>query len=355
MVIVGGGVMGCAIALRLASRGLEVMVLERSVPGAEASSVAAGILAPCIEHGDDAYARELGVASRELHASLARELAELGLSSGFRRSGAMRVAFAEAERTTLASSASLGTLLDGDAARRIEPRLAESVIAALDLPEEAQCEPRLLLRGLAIAAERAGARFSTGAIVRGVRVERERVVGVDVEGMLVPAGHVIVAAGSWTSLVPGLGASGSVVRPVRGQLVHLDARSPLVSRVLFGASGYVVPRADGRVVCGATTEEVGFASEVTAGGVATVLSRALRVVPALSHARFVSADVSFRPGSPDDRPLVGPAGPEGLWLATGHYRNGILLAPITAAIIAAQLVGEPPPIDVAQLDPRRFA
>jgi glycine oxidase len=364
VLVIGAGVMGCAIAHRLASRGVRTVVLERSVPGAEASTVAAGILAPLVEHGAPGVATRIGIASRELHETLALELREQeGIDVGFRRCGAMMVALdpgEEAElraRTTAIAEHGRCEAIDGSEARRRELHLAPSVCAALDLPDEAQVDPPLLVRALAIAAERAGAVFRVGATVRGVMVEGERARGVLTDAGPLHAAHVVVAAGAWTALVPGLpaGAGAWRVRPIRGQLLWAETRPPIARRILHGGGGYVVPRPDGRVICGATMEDAGFRREVTLGGIATVIARAVRLVPALAEAPLVSQAVNFRPESPDGLPLVGPTGVEGLWLATGHHRNGILLAPITAALIAAQIAREPAPIaDAPALDPRRF-
>lgn len=363
VVIVGAGIMGCSIARRLAQRGHSVRVLERSIPGAEASSVAAGILAPLVENEDDGPMRAFGVLSRELHAAESEALREeTGLDVGFVRSGVMHVAMTNERATDLERAGSRLTgarfeKLDGRLAREREPALSEGVTLALDLPEEAQVEPRVLLRALALSAERAGARFSSGVSVRGLRIRGERVVGIETDDGLVPCAHAIIAAGSWTSLVPGLSsAHARAIRPVRGQLVHVELRAPICRRIVFGEDAYVVSRRDGRVVCGATSEEVGFSKEVTLAGVVEVSARALRLVPGLAAARFVMPDVSFRPASSDGLPLIGPAGPDGLWLATGHFRNGILLAPATAELVSAMVSGEQSSlsIDASIFDPRRM-
>jgi glycine oxidase len=374
VVIVGGGVMGCASALRLAQAGLSVTVLERSVPGAEASSAAAGILGPAVEahhgHGDghphpgrrpaQDTLLTLGLRSRELHAGLARELRDdHGIDVGFRRCGVMRVAVREDERVALATHAALlrGRALvdaiDGDEARRREPALGPAVLEAIDLPEEAQLDPPSLLGALAIAAERAGVRFRT-ATVHGVIVENDRARGVRLDGETLGADHVVVAAGSWTSLVPGLRLDAARVHPVRGQILTTRTRPPVFRRVVFGAGGYVVTRPDGRVLCGSTEERVGFAREVTFAGLARIVELATTLAPRLADAPAESHWSSFRPGTADDLPLVGPAGPEGLWLASGHYRNGILLAPITAELVRDAILGEPLPEEATAIDPRRF-
>jgi glycine oxidase len=363
VVIVGAGVMGCSLARRLAKRGHSVRVLERSIPGAEASSVAAGILAPLVEHDETGPMRALGVASRELHAIQADELhAETGLDVGFVRSGVMQVALREDTAIDLARMAfglegARFERLDARLAREREPAISEEVRLAIDLPDEAQVEPKVLLRALALSAERAGARFSSGVSVRGLCIRGERVEGVETDEGLISCAHAIVAAGSWTSLVPGLSsAHARAVRPVRGQLVHVELRAPITRRIVFGEGAYVVPRRDGRVVCGATSEEVGFSKEVTLSGVLDVGARAVRLVPGLAAARFVMPDVSFRPASSDGLPLIGPAGPDGLWLATGHFRNGILLAPATAELLSAMVSGDESAlaIDASAFDPRRM-
>lgn len=361
VVIVGAGVMGCALGWRLRKAGLSVRLLERSVPGAEASSVAAGILAPHLERSSGALL-ELGRLGLTLHAGWANELKDaVGLDVGHRRSGALALALDEGELVSLRERAAVLSptttveLLDGARARELEPALTSDVRGALFVPGEAQVEPPLLVRALSLAAERAGAEFSSGTPVREIAIRHERATGVVLaDGSEVSAGHVVVAAGAWTSLVPGLGALGRAVTPVRGQLVHAELRRPILSRIVFGAGGYVVPRADGRVVCGATMEDVGFTSEVTLGGMHAVLSSALRAVPGLGAARVTSQAVSFRPASKDELPLIGPAGAEGLWLATGHFRNGILLAPATAEALTDRLVGRAASFDLSPFDPRRL-
>jgi glycine oxidase len=374
VVIVGAGVLGCTVAHRLRREGARVTVLERSVPGAEASTAAGGILGPSYEAADGGPALRLGLESRELHLRLAEELrAEHGVDVGFRRCGVLVAAFgrddgddlARRERTLRAAGVAVERV-DGDAARRLEPSLSPEVTTALVVPEDAQVEPPPLLRGLALAAERAGVRFRTGAVVRRVVVDAGggargkqgsgRARGVIVgDGERLDADHVVVAAGSWTSLIPGLALPPETIVPVRGQMLATVTRPPVFSRVVFGAGGYVVTRPDGRVLTGSTLERVGFRKEVTLGGLAQILAIAQRLAPKLSEAPVLDHWASFRPGTPDELPLVGPAGPDGLWLASGHFRNGILLAPVTARVLADQLAGRDPGPDADALDPRRFA
>jgi glycine oxidase len=202
---------------------------------------------------------------------------------------------------------------------------------------------------------RAGARFRTGAYVREIVVQGDRVRGARVGGSLIEADQVVIAAGSWTSLVGGLGPSASAVRPVRGQILECETRPPIFRSIVFGAGGYVVPRPDGRILCGATTEEASFNKEVTLGGLGRLIHQATRVAPALRHAPIRGHRANFRPATDDELPILGPAGPAGLWVAAGHFRNGILLAPITAQIVAAMLTGEAPPLPLEPLSPARFA
>lgn len=348
VLVVGAGVIGCAIAYELSPHA-DVLVLERSVPGAEASSVAAGILAPRIEHAHGPLL-DLGLRSLALHARWSAALAERGLATGHHVCGALQLVLADAEPSGAGEGAER---LDRDALLRLEPHLGPTVRAGLHWPDQAQVEPPRLLRAMALAAEAQGARFRSGVQVQALHYEAERCCGVrEAGGALVRADAVVIAAGSWTGQIPGLPTSRPLVRPVRGQLVHLDARRPPASRVLFGNGGYVVPRRDGRVIIGATMEEAGFDKTVTLGGAHEVTSRALALVPKLAEAELVSHAVSFRPGSADDLPLIGPMG-RGLSLATGHFRNGILLAPVTAEMIADQILERAPRHDGAPFLPQR--
>ncbi|MEZ4325162.1 MAG: glycine oxidase ThiO [Polyangiales bacterium] len=376
IIVVGGGIMGCSTALRLARAGASVCVLERSVPGAEASTAAAGILAPMMENEQDGPGLRLGLRSATLHSTWAADLRERhALEVGHRVSGLLRVAFAhegdasvmalEEHAARLRASGLTGmdgvALLDGAEARRREPALSPAVCAALELPGEGQVDPRLLLPALSVAAEREGVRFLTDCVVREVLVHGGRAQGVRLDDGPLHAGHVVVAAGSWTSVVPGVPVPAGTVAPVKGQLMRTHARPRLLERVVFGAGGYLVPRAAGDVLIGATTEHVGFARGVTLSGLAELIAIATTVAPRLAGCVVQDHWAGFRPGTPDGLPLVGSTHVPGLWLASGHYRNGILLAPVTAEILTAQLLGVTSPdlsdLDdaIRALDPRRFA
>ncbi len=362
VVVVGAGVQGSAVALRLAQAGLAVAVLERAVPGAEASSAAAGILSPGVEAAEPGPFHALCRASLERYPAFARELEAIsGMSIGFRGGGTLEVALDDAHAKVLAARAErllrLGLpveVLDDAAVRRLEPAISQEARGALFFPDEASVDPRLLGRALYVAAARAGARFVTGQ-VRRIVAEGGRVVGVDHDRGRLEAGRVVLAAGSWSLLVEGHGLPPGSVRPVRGQIVVLDTRPPLLSRAVFSGHGYLVARADGRVLCGSTMEEVGFEKAVTAGGLAHVLSVALGIAPALERAPVVETWSNFRPASPDGEPILGAGTVEGLLYATGHTRNGILLTPITADAVAAAVLGRTPPVDLAPFSPARLA
>lgn len=325
VVIVGGGVMGCATALSLAGRGVkDVTVLERAVPGAEASSAAAGMLAPEIESNDASWTN-----AREAYVGWSEELrAKTGVDIGFRRTGALIVAKTDEQLAEIAG----GTRFD---ARAIEPSLSPDVIGGKYLPNEAQVDPPQLLRALVVAIGQAGVVVRSGTTVSSLAIANGKCVGVNLSTELLEADVVVLAAGSWSSLVPGVPAEIPTVRPIRGQLVQLEERPPRLRTIVFAGHGYVVPRGDGRVICGSTMEDVGHRREVTAAGLATILADAIAIAPSLGSAEVVRSWCNFRPTASGGAPLVGASPLPGLFLATGHHRNGILLAKVTADAVAA--------------------
>ena len=360
--IIGGGIMGSAVALRLAQRGVAVTVIERGIPGAEASSAAAGILGPQMEADGPGPLLELGLQSRALYPGLAAELRELtGIDVGYARSGVLAVAFDEAGEAALQARRAWQIArglkveaLAGEAARALEPALGPAVRAALAFPDDAQVVARELARAFSQAAAVAGARFLTGRYVRRVRIEAGRATGVELDGETLPAGVVVVAAGSWSGLVEGAGISPAVVRPARGQLVSIETRPPLFRHVVSAPGGYLVPRRDGTVVAGSTVEMVGFHKQVTVGGLAAILTLARTLIPGLADAPVTATWSNFRPFTEDHLPVLGATPVAGLVLATGHYRNGILLAPITAQVIAELIATGRSPIDLQPFSVQRF-
>ena len=358
IVIVGGGVMGCGIALRLAQAGARVVVLERSVPGAEASSAAAGILAAQEESDAPGPFHELGMRSRALFPALAEELrAATGIDIGHRRCGVLRACLTESHETEARARYAWqsGTRwLRGADLRAVEPHLGDAVRSGLHFPDDAQVEPRSYLRALSLAAAGAGATFRTGGYVRRILREGGRVTGVDVDGEIVAAGAVVVAAGSWSSLVEGAGPAARAVRPMRGQIVLVETRPPAVRGVVTGPGGYVVGRSDGRVLCGSTMELAGYDKAVTAGGLRHVLDTALALVPSLAGAPVLDTWANFRPFTDDKLPILGETPVAGLYLATGHFRNGILLSAITAEAMRDVVLGRAPSVDLRPFSPARL-
>jgi glycine oxidase len=361
--IIGGGIMGSAVALRLAQRGIGVTVIERGIPGAEASSAAAGILGPQMEAEGPGALLELGLKSRALYPALAAELRDLtGIDVGYDRSGVLAVAFDEAGEAALSARRAwqLGRglrvdSLSGEAAREREPALGPAVRAALAFTDDAQVVARELARAFSQAAAGAGAQFLTGRYVRRVVVEGGAVVGVELDGDTLSAGVVVVAAGSWSGLVEGAGVPAAVVRPARGQLVSIETRPPLFRHVVSAPGGYLVPRRDGTVLAGSTVEMAGFRKEVTVGGLAAILTLARTLIPALADAPVTASWSNFRPFTEDHLPVLGATAVRGLVLATGHFRNGILLAPITAWAIAELIATGKSPIDLTPFAIERFA
>ena len=338
VVVVGAGVIGLACAWRCAQRGLRVLVLEREPqPGAGASGVAAGMLAPVTEaeFGEEALLR-LNLAGAELWPAFADELAECsGIDTGYRASGALVVAAdrddAEELRRLHAFQRTLGlevSWLSGRECRRLEPRLSPRVPGGILAEHDHQVEPRAVVRALRAAFEAAG-----GELRCGVEAGDPHELGAE---------HVVLAAGCW---------SGAPVRPVKGQILRLSG-GPLAERLVRTPRCYIVSRPDGEVVVGATVEERGFDTAVTADGVFRLLEAAHEVLPDVGELEFVEASARLRPGTPDNAPLIGEH--DGVIWATGHHRNGVLLAPITAAAVAAIVSGEDPPAAVEPFGAARF-
>ncbi|MGD1058074.1 MAG: glycine oxidase ThiO [Solirubrobacteraceae bacterium] len=373
VVIVGGGIIGMAIAWRARKRGMKVTVLERDIVGQATSSVAAGMLAPVVEVEFGEAGRrllELGLRSAEMWSAFASELeADAGASVGLMRTGTLLVArddddARELERQ-LAFRQSLGLAVERlrpSEAREHEPALAPTVRLALEAPEDHSVDPRRVVSALRTACESVGVELREHTSVARVELDASgaRVTGVTlVDGGQLATGQVVLAAGPWSEQIEGLPAAARVpVRPVKGQILRLrDPAGPgLLRRVLRFGGGYLVPRADGRYVLGATVEERGFELTATAGGIYELLRDAHELVPGISELEIEELSVGLRPGTPDNGPAIGPATVQGLIWATGHYRNGILLAPLTAKLVADLLIDdgrEPDPLLYA-CAPERF-
>jgi glycine oxidase len=361
VIVVGGGVIGCAIAYHLARRGVPVTVVERGELAGEASGAAAGMLAPLAEAHAPGPFLDLCLASLSLFPSLAAELeAVTGIGIGYERTGTLRVALSAEDEDALRERYrwQKGTglpleWLGGDMARELEPALSPRVRCAVLSPDEGQVDPQRLTMALAGAARAHGAHLLLSTPVAGILRRGRRILGVRLPSGLLRGGHVVVAAGPWTGrLLRGLGLY-LATPPRRGQMLAYHARP--VRHIVWGPDGYLVPKAGGVTYAGATVESVGFRRRTTARGLRRLAQMARGLVPALGHAEVASAWAGLRPGSPDGLPIIGPVpGWEGLTVATGHFRNGILLAPITGRLVAQRICGEGTDLPLGPFSPARF-
>ena len=369
VVVVGAGAVGLAVAWRAAQRGLRVTVIERAdAAGAGTSAVAAGMLAPISETiATELPLMRLGLASVDAYPAFVDELSDAsGMDPGYLRCGTLLAARdgdeAEALGRELALRESLGLAvlrLRASEARQLEPALAPTLRLALEIPEDHAIDPRKLSAALAQAFQRVGGELRTSAEVAEILVSGGRVTGVRLTvGERVSAEHVVVAAGAWTEAVRGLPAEARVpIHPVKGQILRLhDPAGPgLLTRVLRMTGGYLVPRGDGRYVLGATMEERGFDTTVTAGAVFELLRNAFELLPSVTELVIDELSAGLRPTTPDNAPAIGPGSLEGLHWAVGHYRHGMLLTPITAQLVAGALTGEQVDAVPDEFAPTRFA
>jgi glycine oxidase len=367
--VVGAGVIGLAVAWRAAQRGLKVVVLERAAQvGTGTTPIAAGMIAPISEAiATERPLMRLGLASAGAYPEFVAELQERsGMDPGFLTCGTLFGARdadeAEALTRELALRERLGLparRLLASEARRLEPALAPTLRLALEIPDDHAIDPRRLTPALSQAASAAGAEVRLNARVGRVTLEGDRVTGVELaDGEGIGAEHVVLAAGVWSDTVAGLPDEARVpIHPVKGQILRLhDPNGPgLLTRALRMTGAYLVPRGDGRYVLGATMEERGFDTTVTAGGVLDLLRNAFELLPSITELVIDEVAAGLRPATPDNAPAIGPGAIPGLHWATGHFRHGILLTPITAQIVVAGLTGEDPGFSAARdFAPTRF-
>jgi glycine oxidase len=384
---VGGGVIGLASAWRAARAGARVVVLERAEPPAGATNVAAGMLAPVgeLSFGE----RELlamMLASRELWPGFAAEVeAASGLETSFREDGALHVAIDRDEAGELRRRHELQVELGLDAewltprrCRELEPALTTTFVGGVLARGDASVDPRRLALALAAALREAGGELRTGTEVVDGLWDGDRLVGVRTaptaastaqpsvlsnpvgdkgQRVDVRADTVVLCNGAWSGQTPWLPPEARPpVRPVKGEVIELRPREgePVpAERIVCSERVYIVPRPDGRLVIGATQEERGFDTLVTAGGVHELLREAYRVIPEIAEMELIGMTSGLRPGTPDNLPIVGPGAVDGLLLATGHFRNGIMLTPVTGDAVAAMLAGTEPPVAITPAGPRR--
>ncbi len=349
VVIVGGGVIGLAVARALAVRGMkDVIVIERGGLGAEASSAAAGMLAPQAEADSPDEFFTLCCRSRDMYAHFAEALREeTGIDVELDTTGTLYLALHEHDleeiqrRYSWQAAAGLPVeKLSAEEVRELEPCISSHTLVALKFPLDIQVENRRLVSALATSNSNRGVRLITGTTVETIRTERSRVAGVETSRGYVSCPTIVISSGAWTSFLTGSDQSlpKLTIEPVRGQMISFEGNPAIARHVIYSPRGYIVPRRDGRLLAGSTTEQAGFDKRVTAGGVQSILTHALEISPAISDLPLVDSWAGLRPRAPDNLPVLGPyAEIRGLIYATGHYRNGILLAPLTGELIAGAI------------------
>jgi glycine oxidase len=361
-VIIGGGVIGLTIARALAMRGVrDVCLLERSATGKEASFAAAGMLLPQVDAHAPTDFFTLACRSRDLYPSFAAALRdETGIDIELDPTGTLYLALNEGDQNAIERRCDWQTraglsveLLSAAAARELEPCISASITGALLFPNDIQVENRRLLNALVNSVNNLGVTSMTETNVESLIIEGDRLTGVQTSRGLVNCGVAVVAAGTWSGLIQHSSFS---MEPIRGQMVCLESRPQLTRHVICSPRGYVVPRQDGRLLAGSTSEKVGFAKFVTAGGISSILQNANEISPGISNLPIVDTWAGLRPRAADGLPVLGACGEiDGLFYATGHYRNGILLAPITGELISEAIVERVTSPLIAPFSPDRFS
>jgi glycine oxidase len=364
VIIVGGGVIGLSIARSLALKGVrDILVLERSSLGTEASFAAGGMLAPQAEADSRDQFFDLLFESRVLYPDFAADLRnETGIDVELDTTGTLYLAFNQQDQNEINERYEWQTCaglpvekLTADEARMLEPCIASNLTGALRFPLDIQVENRRLLSALANSVNELGVRTLCGVNVDSIQTEKFRVKGVQTSAGEFHCSTVVLAAGPWTSSIASSIATGVKVEPVRGQMICLTSQPRLTRHVIYSPRGYVVPRQDGRLLAGSTSEAAGFEKAVTVAGVNQIMGNALEIAPSVASLRVVDFWSGLRPKAPDGLPVLGPCGEiDGLIYATGHYRNGILLAPITGELIARTIVEGSLPASLAPFGPDRF-
>jgi glycine oxidase len=362
VVIVGGGIIGGAIAFELAQQKIRVAIFDRGTPGQEASWAAAGMLSPAPDSADSIPLVPLARASLDIYPQFITTVEEASTQqAGFRPGGAIDAFFSrDAARelsTLVALHHGLGLpteVLRIEEALKLEPALSREIGAAALLANEASVDNRMLTPAVLAAAEASGARIFSECPVEDVLFDAGKCTGIIVAGERVAAGHVVIAAGCFSSKLEGI-ARYAPTRPVRGQMVALHSEVVDLAHVIRSERGYIVPRGDGLCVAGSTLENVGYEKRVTPGGIEKILGAVNEMVPALAEAEIIETWCGLRPDTPDHLPSLGLTDIEGLLIATGHYRNGILLAPITAKAIAEWITDGRASFPCDAYSPMRFA
>jgi glycine oxidase len=363
VIIAGGGIIGGAIAFELARQKLRVLVIDRQAPGQEASWAAAGMLSPAPDSADAIPLVPLGSASLKIYPEFVSAVESASeMSAGFRPYGAIEILFGtDAESklaVTIAQHQKLGLdteILHVEDAAVLEPHINREIRAAALMRSDAAVDNRAFTAAILRAAELTGVEFRANSSVEKLKLEGQgKCIGVIVEGEEISAKHVVIAAGFASGSIEGIAQYAPTV-PIRGQMVALQSAQVDLHRVIRSERGYIVPRGNGRCVTGSTIENVGVEKRVTPQGISKILSAAVEMIPALKDAAIVETWCGLRPDTPDHLPSLGPTDIEGLLIATGHFRNGILLAPITAKLIAEWITSRRTSANWEAFSPMRFA
>lgn len=346
VLIVGGGIIGVSLALELRKHSASVLIAERTEPGRESSHAAAGMLAHCDPHTPEKL-RSLATASAQLYPEFVHELEdESGQRVDFRREGSIIL---DGEESSLCRDTQV---LDPQQVSKLEPCLAATARRAEFWPE-ASVDPRALTAAALKAARHRGVEIATGAPVVEIQTSDGRAAGVKTSRTHFPAALVVNCAGAWAGQI--VGAPPLPTRPVKGQMLSIIApRRDFLRHVVRGPGAYLVPRSDGRILIGATVEEAGFDKRTDPNTIQQLHQAAANLAPELGQARMLEAWAGLRPGTPDNLPVLGATSLPGYFVAAGHFRDGILLAPITAALMTQVVRGAKPEFDISAFSPARF-
>jgi glycine oxidase len=363
-VVAGGGLIGASIAFELAETGLKVALYDAREPGQEASWASAGMISPAPENPGMIPFMPMGLASAALYPEFIRKVEELtGQDSGYQKSGALDVILdddlqkAQEELSTIvALQRGVGLhaeAISAERAREMEPALNEDTQAAIFRADESSLDARAFTQAVLQGARQRGVEIFAGNGAKALKKEGSRCCGLVLGSGQVEAKWTVVAAGCFSARIAGAEPY-APVSPAKGQMAALRCEAVEIKHILWLGHKYLVPRKDGRIIAGSTIEQTGFNRHVTAGGIQAILGEAMKMVPALQDARIEETWAGLRPDSPDHLPIIGPTDIEGLLIATGHFRSGILLAPITARLIQEWVTTQQVSVDWARVSPMRF-
>jgi glycine oxidase len=360
-VVAGGGVIGASIAFELASEGLSVAVFDAQTPGREASWASAGMISPAPENSTMASLLPISLASVRLYPTFLKRVEELsGKNVGYRKDGALDLFLNGTGQSELDELLALhlgaglrAEALSGPEAREIEPALTGELRAAVHRPDEASLDNRLLIEAVLEAARHKGAEIFPGNGVKALWTEGTACRGLHLGNGRVEAKWTVIAAGCFSARIEGVAPYAPVI-PAKGQMMALRCDTVHLKKDLWCGHIYLVPRHDGRIIAGSTVEYEGFDRSVTVAGMQKLLTGAINLVPALASARIEETWAGLRPDSPDHLPILGPTDLDGLLIATGHFRSGILLTPVTARLIRDWVTTQKVSEDWAPFSPLRF-